>query len=104
MTSARQEIRQVVRAQAGDAAALDALLQAVQEPLYHYVLAWFDARPSILLAVVTLLIYSTVFASVMGLRFHLDSCTRRILQGLESLAPEAERGSAKEQDGNVGLH
>ena len=38
MTDARQEIRWVVRAQSGDAEALDALLQGVQETLYRYIL------------------------------------------------------------------
>jgi RNA polymerase sigma-70 factor (ECF subfamily) len=38
MTGNQQEIRWVVRAQSGDAEALDALLQSVQEPLYRYIL------------------------------------------------------------------
>ena len=38
MTSAGQEVRWVVRAQSGDVEALDALLRAVQGPLYRYVL------------------------------------------------------------------
>jgi RNA polymerase sigma-70 factor, ECF subfamily len=37
MTSTGQEIRWVVRAQSGDAEALDALLGGIQEPLYRYV-------------------------------------------------------------------
>src|SRR5262245_52714888 len=36
MTTTRQEIRCVVRAQSGDAEALDALLSGIQEPLYRY--------------------------------------------------------------------
>jgi RNA polymerase sigma-70 factor (ECF subfamily) len=38
MTTTRQEIRWVVRAQSGDAEALDALLRSIQEPLYRYIL------------------------------------------------------------------
>src|SRR5262245_36908450 len=38
MTSTRQEILWVVRAQSGDAEALDALLGGIQEPLYRYIL------------------------------------------------------------------
>jgi RNA polymerase sigma-70 factor (ECF subfamily) len=38
MTSAGQEVRWVVRAQSGDVEALDALLRAVQGPLYGHVL------------------------------------------------------------------
>jgi DNA-directed RNA polymerase specialized sigma24 family protein len=37
MTSSGQEIRWVLRAQSGDAEALDALLGGVQEPLYRYI-------------------------------------------------------------------
>lgn len=39
MTNRSQEVRWVVRAQSGDAAALDALLKAVQEPLYGYLVS-----------------------------------------------------------------
>lgn len=38
MMSTRQEIRWVVRAQSGDAAAFEALLGGIQEPLYRYIL------------------------------------------------------------------
>jgi RNA polymerase sigma-70 factor (ECF subfamily) len=37
MSTTAQEIRWVVRAQSGDAEALDALLQSIQEPLYGYI-------------------------------------------------------------------
>lgn len=37
MASEKQEIRWVLRAQAGDRAALDELLRAVQTPLYRYI-------------------------------------------------------------------
>jgi RNA polymerase sigma-70 factor (ECF subfamily) len=39
MESGKQEIRRVLRAQAGDSAALDELLQAVQAPLYRYIVS-----------------------------------------------------------------
>ncbi|MCI0337529.1 MAG: sigma-70 family RNA polymerase sigma factor [Acidobacteria bacterium] len=39
MESAKQEIRRVLRAQAGDRQALDELLQLVQEPLYRYIVS-----------------------------------------------------------------
>jgi RNA polymerase sigma-70 factor (ECF subfamily) len=38
MINTRQEIRWVLRAQSGDAEALDALLGGIQEPLYRYLL------------------------------------------------------------------
>ena len=37
MESGKQEIRRVLRAQAGDRVAFDELLQAVQLPLYRYI-------------------------------------------------------------------
>lgn len=39
MESGKQEIRRVLRAQAGDRVAFDELLQAVQLPLYRYILS-----------------------------------------------------------------
>jgi hypothetical protein len=42
--------------------------------------------------VATVLAYSTTFAGVMGLRFHLDLCTRRVPQAIEGLAPDAAAG------------
>lgn len=39
MESGKQEIQRVLRAQAGDRAALDELLQAVQGPLYRYIVS-----------------------------------------------------------------
>jgi RNA polymerase sigma-70 factor (ECF subfamily) len=39
MQSPGQELRWVVRAQAGDAEALNALLESIQEPLYGYILS-----------------------------------------------------------------
>ncbi len=44
--------------------------------------------PSVLIGVAALLVYSTVFASTMGLRFHLDNCTQRILKAIETLATD----------------
>ena len=38
MASRGQELRWVLRAQSGDAAALNALLESIQEPLYGYIL------------------------------------------------------------------
>src|SRR5262245_37098800 len=43
--------------------------------LAYIPLAYFEFSTSILIAVAALLVYSTVFASIMGLRFHLDNCT-----------------------------
>ena len=52
----------------------------------YLVLAWFEFPTAVLIAVATVLVYSTVFAGIMGLRFHLDNCTQRILQAIESLS------------------
>lgn len=51
-------------------------------------LAYYDFPTSVLVGIAALLIYSTIVASVMGLRSHVDNCTQRILKALESLAPE----------------
>src|SRR5689334_14707912 len=61
--------------------------------LAYLVLAYLQFSTSVLIAIAALLVYSTVFAGLMGLRLHLDSSTRRILQALESLA----RGDDSEQ-------
>jgi hypothetical protein len=54
----------------------------------YILLAYFGFPASVLIGVAALLVYSTTFASVMGLRFHLDTCTQRILKAIETLATE----------------
>ncbi|HKR02854.1 MAG TPA: RNA polymerase sigma factor [Pyrinomonadaceae bacterium] len=44
MTGPKQETRWVLRAQSGDREAFDSLLQAVQEPLYRYILRLTNER------------------------------------------------------------
>ncbi|OAI48223.1 hypothetical protein AYO44_07630 [Planctomycetaceae bacterium SCGC AG-212-F19] len=56
----------------------------------YLVLAYYDFPTSVLIGVAALLVYSTVFASILGLRCHLDNSTQRILKALESLAPGNE--------------
>jgi hypothetical protein len=54
-----------------------------------YILFAFLGFPaSVLIGVAALLVYSTVFASIMGLRLHLDNCTQSILKAIETLARE----------------
>jgi hypothetical protein len=60
--------------------------------LAYVLLAYFAFPTSVLIGVATVLVYSTTFASVMGLRFHLDSSTQRVLKAIESLAPAAGAG------------
>jgi hypothetical protein len=60
--------------------------------LAYVLLAYFESPTSVLIGVATVLVYSTTFASVMGLRFHLDLCTQRVLKAIESLAPDAAAG------------
>jgi hypothetical protein len=60
----------------------------------YVLLAYFAFPTSVLIGVAALLVYSTTFASVMGLRFHLDHCTQRVLKAIESLAPDAAGGEA----------
>ena len=60
----------------------------------YILLAYFEFPVSVLIGVAAVLVYSTVFASIMGLRFHLDSCTQRILKAIEMLStelPDSER-------------
>lgn len=45
MDSARQELRWVLRAQAGDIEAFDCLLQTLQAPLYRYIRSLVGAAP-----------------------------------------------------------
>jgi hypothetical protein len=52
----------------------------------YLILAYFEFPLSVLIAVAALLVYSTVFAGIMGLKLHLDNATRRILQAIETLA------------------
>jgi hypothetical protein len=51
-------------------------------------LAYFGFPTSVLIGVAAFLVYGTVFASITGLRFHLDNCTQRILKAIETLAAE----------------
>jgi hypothetical protein len=62
--------------------------------LAYVLLAYFAFPTSVLIGVATVLVYSTTFVSVMGLRFHLDSCTQRVLKAIESLAPNAAEGES----------
>jgi hypothetical protein len=55
-------------------------------------LAYFEFPTSVLIGVAALLVYSTIFASIMGLRCHVDNCTQRILKALESLATNPATG------------
>lgn len=45
MESSRQELRWVLRAQAGDREAFDSLLETLQAPLYRYITSLIGARP-----------------------------------------------------------
>jgi hypothetical protein len=54
----------------------------------YLVLAYYEFPTSVLIGVAALLVYSTVFASIMGLRVHLDNATRGILKAIETLASE----------------
>jgi hypothetical protein len=65
----------------------------------YILLAYFEFPASVLIGVAALLVYSTVFASVMGLRLQLDHCTQRILKAIDTLAaesPDREKTPAKE--------
>jgi hypothetical protein len=66
-------------------------------------LAYFGYPTSVLIGVAALLVYGTVFASVTGLRFHLDNCTQRILKAVETLAaePPGEKTSEKGSEGDL---
>jgi hypothetical protein len=54
----------------------------------YILFAYFEFPASVLIGVAALLVYSTVFASIMGLRMHLDNSTQRILKAIETLATE----------------
>ena len=56
--------------------------------LAYIPLAYFGFPIAVLIAVAALLVYSTIFVGIMGLRLHLDKCTQRVLKALESLAPK----------------
>jgi hypothetical protein len=56
--------------------------------LAYVALAIYQFPTSVLVGVAALLVYSTVFTSIMGLRLHLDNCTRGILKAIETLASE----------------
>ena|SRR3989442_3421009 len=59
----------------------------------YLLLAYFEFPLSVLIAVAALLVYSTVFAGIMGLKAHLDDSTRRILQAIETLAGNDDAGA-----------
>jgi hypothetical protein len=52
----------------------------------YLVLAYFAFSTSVLILVAAMLVYSTVFVGIMGLKLHIDNSTQRILQAIESLA------------------
>jgi hypothetical protein len=54
----------------------------------YILLAYYGFPLSVLIGVAALLVYSTIFANIMGLRCHLDMCTQRMLKALETLAAE----------------
>ena len=58
--------------------------------LAYIPLAYFEFPTAVLIAVAALLVYSTIFASIMGLRLHLDQCTQRMLKAIETLVPDNE--------------
>jgi hypothetical protein len=54
--------------------------------LVYILLAYFGFPTSVLILVAAVLVYSTVFAGIMGLRFHIDNSTQGILKAIETLA------------------
>jgi hypothetical protein len=54
----------------------------------YILLAYFQFPTSVLIGVAALLVYSTVFTTIMGLRLHFDKGTQRILKAIETLVPE----------------
>ena len=58
----------------------------------YLLLAYFAFPTSVLILVASVLVYSTVFAGIMGLRLHIDNSTRRVLQAIESLAQDRAEG------------
>jgi hypothetical protein len=58
--------------------------------IVYIALAYFAFSTSVLILVAAVLVYSTVFAGIMGLKLHIDNSTQRILQAIESLAQDQE--------------
>jgi hypothetical protein len=58
--------------------------------IVYILLAYFAFSTSVLILVAAVLVYSTVFAGIMGLKLHIDNSTQRILQAIESLAQGQE--------------
>jgi hypothetical protein len=54
----------------------------------YLLLAYFAFPTSVLILVAAVLVYSTTFAGIMGLKSHIDNSTQRILQAIESLAQD----------------
>jgi hypothetical protein len=54
----------------------------------YILLAYFAFPTSVLILVAAVLVYSTVFAGIMGLKLHIDNSTQSILQAIESLAQD----------------
>jgi hypothetical protein len=54
----------------------------------YLLLAYFAFPTSVLILVAAVLVYSTVFAGIMGLKSHIDNCTQGILQAIDSLAQD----------------
>lgn len=64
----------------------------------YLLLAYFGFPTSVLILVAAVLVYSTVFTGVLGLKLHVDNCTQRVLQAIESLA----RDTAADADARPG--
>jgi hypothetical protein len=58
--------------------------------IVYLLLAYFAFSTSVLILVAAVLVYSTVFAGIMGLKLHIDDSTQRILRAIESLAQDEE--------------
>src|SRR5262249_19067046 len=56
--------------------------------IVYLLLAYFAFSTSVLILVAAVLVYSTVFAGIMGLKLHIDDSTQRILRAIESLAKD----------------
>jgi hypothetical protein len=56
----------------------------------YLLLAYFAFSTSVLILVAAVLVYSTVFSGIMGLKLHIDNSTQRILRAIESLAQDHE--------------
>jgi hypothetical protein len=76
--------------------------------LAYILLAYFDFPVSLLILVAAVLVYSTVFAGIMGLKLHVDNSTQRILKAIESLAQEqagaddGAPGDGRDPEGETG--